>query len=86
MALARVTTKGQVTIPASIRKALNITEGDQLLFELGEGDAVQVRVVKQRPLMELYGALPATRVFPGKQAIREELGKTLGQRRTRQQP
>jgi hypothetical protein len=28
MALARVTTKGQVTIPAEIRKALDIGEGD----------------------------------------------------------
>ena len=83
MALARVTTKGQVTIPAVIRKALDIKEGDQLLFELGEGDMVHVRVVKQRRLMDLYGALPATHPFPGKQAIREEIGKDLGQRRTR---
>ena len=83
MALARVTAKGQVTIPASIRKALNITAGDQLLFELGEGDTTQVRVVKQRPLTDLYGALPATRAFPGKQAIREVLGKDLGWHRTR---
>ncbi|MDH3603975.1 MAG: AbrB/MazE/SpoVT family DNA-binding domain-containing protein [Candidatus Tectomicrobia bacterium] len=86
MALARVTTKGQVTIPVTIRKALDIEEGDQLLFELNNDETVRVRVVKQRRLMDLYGALPATRPFPGKQAIREEVGKDLGQRRTRPQP
>lgn len=86
MPFARVTTKGQVTIPVTIRKALDIEAGDQLLFELGEDETVRVRVMKQRRLMDLYGALPATRPFPGKQAIREELGKDLGQRRTRKQP
>jgi AbrB family looped-hinge helix DNA binding protein len=86
MALARVTTKGQVTIPAAIRKALDIEEGDQLLFELEESGEARVRVVKHRSLTELYGALPATRPFPGKHAVREEIGKDLGQRRIRTQP
>jgi antitoxin PrlF len=86
MALARVTTKGQVTIPATIRKALDIEEGDQLVFELVEGEEARVRVVKHRSLMDLYGALPATRPFPGKKAMREEIGEELGQRRTRKAP
>jgi AbrB family looped-hinge helix DNA binding protein len=83
MALARVTTKGQVTIPATIRKALDIEEGDQLVFELVKGEEARVRVVKHRNLMDLYGALPATRPFPGKKAVREEIGKELGARWTR---
>ena len=32
MELAKVTTKGQVTIPIAIRKRLNIKDGDKLLF------------------------------------------------------
>jgi AbrB family looped-hinge helix DNA binding protein len=32
MELAKVTTKGQVTIPISIRKRLGIKDGDKLLF------------------------------------------------------
>jgi len=32
MELAKVTTKGQVTIPLSIRKKLGIKDGDKLLF------------------------------------------------------
>ncbi|PYQ67826.1 MAG: hypothetical protein DMF53_01070 [Acidobacteria bacterium] len=34
MSTARVTSKGQVTIPADIRNALTIEQGDDLVFEL----------------------------------------------------
>lgn len=32
MDVARVTTKGQVTIPIEIRKLMNIKEGDKIIF------------------------------------------------------
>ena len=32
MELARVTTKGQITIPKSIREILNVKEGSQIIF------------------------------------------------------
>ena len=32
MEMAKVTSKGQITIPVSIRRRLNINEGDKLLF------------------------------------------------------
>ena len=32
MDMAKVTSKGQITIPVSIRRKLNINEGDKLLF------------------------------------------------------
>jgi len=32
MEMAKVTSKGQITIPVSIRRRLNISEGDKLLF------------------------------------------------------
>ena len=39
MELAKVTSKGQITIPIAIRKALGIREGDKILF-MEEGDRV----------------------------------------------
>ena len=42
---ARVTSKGQVTIPKEIRRVLGIKEGDSLLFEV-EGDEVRVRAAR----------------------------------------
>ena len=32
MEVARITTKGQITIPIEIRKRLNLKEGDKILF------------------------------------------------------
>jgi AbrB family looped-hinge helix DNA binding protein len=86
MALARVTTKGQVTIPAEVRKALDIGAGDDLLFEIVDAGEARIRVLKRRRLSDLYGALPATRPYPGKEAVRTEVGQGLGERLAGQRP
>lgn len=54
---SKVTSKGQVTIPAGIRNALHIEEGDQLIFEAAGEYEVRVKVVKTKPLTSLLGAL-----------------------------
>jgi antitoxin PrlF len=79
MSISRVTSKGQVTIPSEVRKAMDIEQGDDLLFEVSTDKVAHLRVVKRRPLLELYGSLPATRPYPGKEEIREEVGKALGE-------
>lgn len=38
MELARVSTKGQITIPIEIRKKLNLKEGDKVLFVEEDGN------------------------------------------------
>jgi antitoxin PrlF len=78
--------KGQVTIPAEVRRVLNIGEGDDLLCEVGEAGEARIRVLKRQRLSNLYGALPAPRPYPGKEAVRTELGQGLGGRLARQQP
>lgn len=80
--IAKVTAKGQVTIPKAIRRVLNIHERDRLLFVV-EGDRLVLIPVRNRPLSELYNALPATRPFPGHQAVREEVRTKLGERMAR---
>jgi antitoxin PrlF len=40
---ARVTSKGQVTVPKAVRDALGITEGDQLLFQVEGNRATLAR-------------------------------------------
>ena len=42
---ARITSKGQVTIPKAVRDALGLKEGDSLLFEV-KGDEVRVRAFR----------------------------------------
>lgn len=43
---ARVTSKGQVTIPKDVRTALGVKEGDSLIFEVENGGA-RVSVVRK---------------------------------------
>jgi len=80
MPSSRVTSKGQVTIPSEVRKALKIEQGDDLLFEVGTDQTARLRVVKRQRLSDLYGALGSARPFPGKEAVRDEVGRSLGER------
>ena len=43
---ARVTSKGQVTIPKAVRRALGVREGDSLVFEIEDGGA-RVRALRK---------------------------------------
>jgi antitoxin PrlF len=86
MSIARVTSKGQVTIPADVRKVLGIEQGDDLVFEVTPERSVQLKLVKKRRLSDLFGSLPSNRPFPGKEAVREEVGKELGKRLGRKTP
>jgi antitoxin PrlF len=83
MSISRVTSKGQVTIPADVRKALEIEQGDDLMFEVGPEKTARLKVVKRQRLSDLYGALKATRPYPGKKAVREQVGRTLGESKGR---
>lgn len=51
---ARVTAKGQVTIPKEVRDALGIAEGDHLIFRVEGGRAV---VGRTPHLLDLAGAV-----------------------------
>jgi len=55
---AKITSKGQVTIPKSVRDALRLDEGDELLFRVERSRAV---VAKTPDLLALAGtvAVPA---------------------------
>jgi AbrB family looped-hinge helix DNA binding protein len=86
MALARGTTKRQVTIPAELRKALNIGAGDDVPFEVVEAGEARIRVLKRGGLSDLYGALPATCPCPGKEEVRTEVGQDLGERLAGRKP
>ncbi len=79
MQKAKVTFKGQVTIPREVRKALAIEEGDSVIFMV-EGDRAILMPIKKRPLPELYGALSATRPYPGLEAVRKEFHRKIAGR------
>ncbi|OZG63307.1 regulator [Bifidobacterium lemurum] len=41
--MAKVTSKGQITIPASIRKAVGVREGDKVLFVQEDNGTISLR-------------------------------------------
>ncbi len=53
--VARVTSKGQVTVPKAIREALGIQEGDSLLFTIRDK---QVVLEKTPSFLDLGGSVP----------------------------
>lgn len=46
MELARITSKGQITIPIEIRKKLNLKEGDKVMFIEEEGRIIFANAAK----------------------------------------
>jgi antitoxin PrlF len=44
---AKVTSKGQLTIPKEVRRALGVREGDSLIFDMDDGGEVRVRVARK---------------------------------------
>lgn len=57
VSLTRLSSKGQVVIPESVRKRLGLESGDQFVV-LAEGDAVILKVIS-RPSMKDFDAIIA---------------------------
>jgi len=80
MLRAKLTSKGQVTIPVAVRHKLNLQPGDELIFEFNRDDEVKLRTLKRKRLTELYASLPAKKPFPDKAQIREEVAAEMARR------
>lgn len=52
---AKVTSKGQVTVPVAVRRALGIEEGDTVIFRV-DGDGA--RMQRAPSFLDLAGSLP----------------------------
>ena len=55
---ARITSKGQITVPREVRRFLGVRAGDRLLFE-SDGKGVRVRPVRssQQTMRETIGTI-----------------------------
>lgn len=65
---AKVTSKGQITVPVEIRRSLGVKPGDSIRFEQQEGGIRVVRDASQSPLEKLRGiGIPG--VGPGREGV-----------------
>lgn len=67
---SRLTQKGQITIPAAIRRQLGLKPGENVRFEV-ENDAVKITRVTSR-ILDGYGALTPRNHPEHFDALREE--------------
>lgn len=65
---ARITSKGQITVPHEIRRSLGVGPGDKLLFEQ-DGSEVRVRPVRTSSPFEKYRGIGNPGIGRGKKAV-----------------
>lgn len=73
---ATLTSKGQITIPSSVRKALKLNTGDQVLFEFEEGAEAPVVHLQRAPdFFALAGSMPPKRTASSSWAEERRLAR-----------
>jgi AbrB family looped-hinge helix DNA binding protein len=65
---ARITSKGQITVPRDVRLALGVRPGDTLLFEQ-DNSGVRVRPVRTESPFEQYRGIGTPGIPRGRQAV-----------------
>lgn len=78
---AKITSKGQVTIPKDVRDALQLREGDELLFRVERSRAV---IAKTPDFLALAGSVPVPagkRGTPWDEVLRTTRANRAGRRR-----
>ncbi len=65
---AKITSKGQITIPHEIRRALGVRPGDRLLFE-GDERGIQVRPVRTESPFAKYRGIGNPGIRSGRKGI-----------------
>lgn len=80
---ARLTSKGQITIPKTVRDTLELEPGDQVVFRLEGARAILART---KDFLELAGtvAVPAEKRGASWEDIRQEAWQKRGERLKRQ--
>ena len=75
---ARITSKGQITVPHEIRRALGVRPGDKLLFEK-DSTGVRVRPVRTKSPFEKYRGIGSPGIRRGRKAVVRWLRELRGQ-------
>ena len=74
MAAAKVTSKGQITVPKGVREALGLSPGDQLEFVEEEGQFYIRKRVRRSPFDRYLGYLAPKRGQDPDEIVKELRG------------
>jgi AbrB family looped-hinge helix DNA binding protein len=75
---AKITSKGQITVPIEVRRLLGVRAGDRLLFE-SDGNGVHIRPLRNLGAFEKYRGIGTPGVGPGRKAINRWLREVCGE-------
>ncbi|MFZ0288443.1 MAG: AbrB/MazE/SpoVT family DNA-binding domain-containing protein [Candidatus Sulfotelmatobacter sp.] len=75
---ARITSKGQITVPREVRRILGVRAGDRLLFE-SDGKDIRVRPVRSKSTFSKYRGIGNPEIGSGRRSIRRWLRGLRGQ-------
>lgn len=68
---ARLSSKGQVTVPQAVRQALSLEEGDRVVFRVEGGRAILARTPDLLAMAGSISVPPAKRDTPWAEVIRQ---------------
>ena len=74
---ARITSKGQITVPRDVRQLLGVRPGDDLIFESVK-TGVQVRPVRKKSRFEKYQGIGNRGIPSGRKAIVQYIRQLRG--------
>jgi len=74
---AKITSKGQITVPREIRNILGVKTGDSLVFEQN-GDSVVMRPARKKSPFAKYRGIGNPGMDPGREAVLSEIGELRG--------
>lgn len=74
---AKITSKGQITVPREVRHALGVKPGDKLVFEQN-GKDVSVRPVRNKSVFAKYRGIGNPGVASGRVAVVQKTRELRG--------
>ena len=75
---AKITSKGQITIPREIRRTMGVQPGDRVLFE-SDKEGIRVRPVRTVSPFAKYQGIGNPGIRSGRKAINHWIRKMRGQ-------
>ena len=74
---ARLTSKGQITVPHEVRRALGVRTGDQLLFEQ-DGAEFRIKPIRAAIPFEKYRGIGNPGISSGRKSILNHIRRLRG--------